>query len=687
MLGRVREWYRAKATIPLALYSLPCVTTGDAEWCAGDDAGAPAMILRMRGGATACFRLDLATAFALRAWVSREPGGVGACTVTVTACSRLAVVGLRAVTVSAGAPAALLTLQVRAAPPVELTLAVEPTAASGWTILGSPTLLVAKTPRELGEGARAALRSTWRAGGLHALGASARDLLTGLARGEEGADQGYDRWVNQGEGARRSRQAGTQGLRYRPLISLVAPGRGAGPDVSGTGMSAPCLASVEAQSYTEWELVREPPGGDGLADARGEFVAWLRGDGALAPDALLEVARVLNEVPEADVVYADEDRVEGGRRRAPFFKPDWSPEYYLSRLYVGPFVVYRKAVVAAVGGVGGEPHADTGLFLRVMEKTSRIVHVSRVLWHAFDARPAPPPSVLAAHVAQSGLDATVVPGPRAGCFRVKWRIRGAPLVSVIIPTRDRAHLLERCLRSVETKTRGARHEIVVVDNGSVESETHRLLAGCGHPVVRDEGPFNFARLNNLGVRRSRGEHLVFLNNDTEVIDDDWLVALLELSQQPAIGAVGAKLFYPDGRLQHVGVVLGPKDGVAHAFRGASGSHPGYFDSALVVRNYSAVTGACLMTRRDVFESAGGFDEAYAVDYIDIDYCLRVRASGYRVAFTPHARLWHHEFATRPRGVAASERARFHRRWATQIAADPYFNANLSRRHADFRVGP
>ena len=199
------------------------------------------------------------------------------------------------------------------------------------------------------------------------------------------------------------------------------------------------------------------------------------------------------------------------------------------------------------------------------------------------------------------------------------------------------------------------------------------------------GDFNFARLNNLGVRHASGSHLLFLNNDTEPLHQDWLTGLLEWSQQPEVGVVGAKLFYPDGRLQHVGIALGVGAGAAQLFRGSPGAHRGYVDSALVVRNCAAVTAACLMTRREVFDEAGGFDERFAVDFNDVDYCLRVGRLGYRVLFTPHARLLHHEFSTRPRTVRRSEHALFRRLSPDLIARDPFYSPHLSRRFTDCRI--
>jgi GT2 family glycosyltransferase len=522
----------------------------------------------------------------------------------------------------------------------------------------------------------------WDATGLAGLVAEAFQRAGAVVSDARG--DAYVRWLG---GERRARSTAAQARdaiaqwAYQPFFSVVVPPKREG--VAGERLER-CVASVEAQYYPNWELRREAPVAAALRAAKGEFVAFLGGEGELAPEALYEVVRALNVQPGADVAYSDEDRLENGRRCQPFFKPDWAPEYCLSRLYVGQLVVYRRRVIDELGEAVEERADSDAILLHAVERTSRIVHVPKVLWHAFDEPVRSALPALQHHVARSEHPATVAEGPRPRCYRVRWRIRGEPLVSIIIATRDRLHLVRRCLESIETKTRGVRYEIVIVDNGSVEEPTRRYLAGCGHTVVRDPTPFNFARLNNAGATHGRGEHLLFLNNDTEVIDEEWLTALLELSQQETIGAVGAKLYYPDGRLQHVGVVLGLFGEVAQVFRGAPGTDPGYFDSSVVVRNYSAVTGACLMTRREVFETVGGFDERFAVDYNDVDYCLRVRRGGWRVAFTPHARLWHHEFATRVRRVTDARRGLFRRRWASEIAADPYYNPNLSRRHVDFR---
>jgi GT2 family glycosyltransferase len=287
------------------------------------------------------------------------------------------------------------------------------------------------------------------------------------------------------------------------------------------------------------------------------------------------------------------------------------------------------------------------------------------------------------HLDEGGMRAAVAAGLVPGMQRIRWPLVGAPLVSIVIPTRDHVHLLRRCLLGLRERTAYQRVEVLIVDNHSVEAATRELLDTCGARVVRDDTPFNFSRLCNLGARLARGEHLLFLNNDTEPLANGWLMAMLELSQRPSVGVVGAKLYHLDGRLQHVGIVVGINGTAAQVFRGTAPDHPGYHGRSVTVHECSAVTGACLMTRREVFEKVGGFDEAFPVNFNDVDYCLRVRERGYRVLFTPHAPLLHHEFATRAWEPEPPEADLFQRRWGH--VRDPYHNPNLSLRHTDCSV--
>jgi GT2 family glycosyltransferase len=306
---------------------------------------------------------------------------------------------------------------------------------------------------------------------------------------------------------------------------------------------------------------------------------------------------------------------------------------------------------------------------------------------------------LADHVSRMPLRATVQDEPGDGYWRVKYEIVGAPKVSVIIPTsgtiretpggpRDMALA---CLRSIVERTEYASYEIVLAVNGRISDELSRYADS--EPRVRRvdysfSGPFNFAAKINFAARHATGDHLLLLNDDTEVIAPEWMRAMLEYSQQQAIGAVGAKLLFPDGRLQHVGVVIGIGGGACHVLSGHPGNSPGYYGSAWIVRNYSAVTAACLMTRREVFESLGGLDERFATDFNDVDYCLRLREAGYRIVVTPYAKLYHFEGASlgsRERIVNPHEVRMMSERWADVIACDPYYNPNLTRTALDYSL--
>lgn len=436
----------------------------------------------------------------------------------------------------------------------------------------------------------------------------------------------------------------------------------------------------------------------GLAEAKEMFVALLLPEGELATGALAEVRALLNCHPAADIIYSDEDRRDGrGRRCEPFFKPDWSPDYFLSYPYLGQLCVYRRTLVQAVGGFrsGIRGAEDYDLLLRLQGRAREIHHLPGILWHRF-SEPAPGPlpfprheamdrRVLGDYLTAAGVEAEVSPGLSPGTHRVRWRIQGSPLVSIVIPTRDRVHLLRRCLTGIRERTAYRNVDVVIVDNGSVDPATMEFLDRCGAHIVRDSGPFNFARLCNVGAGHAAGAHLLFLNNDTEPWFEDWLGAMLEHSQRERVGAVGAKLYYPGGRIQHVGIVVGINGTAAQIFRGAPSGHPGYFGRAMVSHECSAVTGACLMTRREVFESVGGFDETFGVNFNDVDYCLRLRERGYRVVFTPFARLCHHEFGTRARDEWPPEADRFRARWVGPAWRDPYYNPNLSLRHTDYSV--
>jgi GT2 family glycosyltransferase len=563
------------------------------------------------------------------------------------------------------------------------------------------------------------------------------------ARGRRRLDDqaaAYGRWVSLhrlDDRALEELRAEVEALSYRPLISVITPVHDTAPDV----LTA-CLESVRAQAYRSWEHCIADDGSTlpgtesvlrryandprvrlvklertehvsaasnaALSLATGEYVALLDHDDELAPEALAEVVRYLNAHPDADVIYSDEDKVdETGARCDPYFKPDWSPELFLSYMYTCHLMVVRRRLVEDIGEFrrGLEGAQDYDLLLRLMEKTGRIHHIPRILYH-WRKGPASTASsgvtkpwaleagrrALEDYARRAGLSAEVLSGPRPGMYRLRRSIRGEPLASIVIPTTGRPHgrrgdLLARCLRSLE-KTAWHKLEVVVATDGELSDAAREALERLPHSLAycAPRATFNFSQKVNEAVRQARGEHVVLFNDDLEVVSPDWLTAMLEYSQVQEVGAVGAKLVYPDGRLQHVGMLIGVCGLAAHAFHRYPGGSAGYAGSALVARNCSAVTAACLMTRRAVFDELGGLDEAFPVDYNDVDFCLRLRAAGYRIVFTPCAELIHHESASfGNRMQSAAELARMRRRWGAVLEHDPYYNPNLSKLFSDYRL--
>jgi GT2 family glycosyltransferase len=510
-----------------------------------------------------------------------------------------------------------------------------------------------------------------------------------------------------------------------PVISIVMP-------VFNTplAMLDEAIQSVRAQTYESWELLitddastdpairsrldevarrdqRIKPesltqnsgisaaSNAALARATGRFVAFLDHDDFLEPNALYEIALAIKQTPEADLIYSDEDKVdETGYFQQPFFKPDWSPDAMLSSNYICHFTAIRRTLLEEVGGFrsGYDGAQDYDLFLRGTERARAIVHIPKVLYHwrisshstagSSHQKPAAIENGRRAvedALERRGIEADVTPGVAGARYRVRYAIDRNLKVSIIIPTRDRAELLSRCIETMESLTDYANYEIVVVDNESRTPAAKRYLGGLKHRVLSFDGPFNFSAICNYGARNSSGELLLFLNNDVEVIEPGWLTAMVEHGQRREIGAVGALLLFPDGSVQHAGILLGNDPVAQHAYFGEpadSFSNGGFLQ---MIRNYSAVTGACLLTRRAVLEECGGFDETgFAVSYNDVDLCLRMRDRGYRIVYTPHAKLVHHESASRGYERSNPAEAQLLReRWGAVLAHDPFGNSNLS----------
>lgn len=510
------------------------------------------------------------------------------------------------------------------------------------------------------------------------------------------------------------------------------------------------VRSLSAQAAGEWELHAvaegDPPeplaavpglvwhraeaaSGDALnralAASGAQFVALIDAGDQLAPHALFAVAEAMFRHPEWSALYSDEDRIDAsGTRSAPHFKPDFNLDLLRSVPYIGGLLAVRRELFAEIGGFDrrwdGAEEYDLALRLAERLGPAGFGHIADVLYHRLPAagrtrRPvaaicADMPKILEAHFDRLGIAATVEPGNPPHTCRVHYRHDGPePLVSIIVPTKNQSALLKRCVETVLKLTEYENYEIIIVDNGSDEPDAchyldliERKFADIGSRirVLRQPGEFNFSAMNNRAVREAaRGEYLCLLNNDAAPLDRAWLGEMMALARRPDVGAVGAKLFYPDGRIQHGGVLLGVGWGAPadHPYNGEPGGSPGYWGRLQVVQDFSAVTAACLVTRRSVYEAVGGLDEtAFAVSYNDIDYCLKLRAAGHLVVWTPFARLLHEAGVSQRAGVenkaAAEKNARFAReglamfeRWMPQIAFDPVYNRNLSSLGFGFAV--
>ena len=426
--------------------------------------------------------------------------------------------------------------------------------------------------------------------------------------------------------------------------------------------------------------------------AKGDYVVLLEAGDRLATSALLRLAdQAANHA--AAILYGDEDHAGPRGRRTPWFKPAWNEEMFLALdLLSGTVALRRDVALAAARDLSGHrplSPADALLPRAGLLAKKDVTHLPRVLAHcAGEAKSSP-------HRAEEiqallGTNANVAEGP-FGTARVSWPLPTVrPVVSLVIPTRDRVELLRACVGSVLAKTDYAPFELVIVDNGSRDPETLAYLDELGLrkdvTIVRSEAPFNFSALCNLGARASRGAYLLFLNNDTEVIGGDWLSEMMRHAVRPEVGAVGAKLLYDDHTIQHAGVMIGLGEAAGHGHRFLPDCDPGYFRQAHVAQQVSAVTAACLLVARAKFAASGGFDEEhFAIAYNDVDLCLRLQEAGWRNIYTPHAILYHHESKSRGDDLSPVHRERYmaelaalQERWGTKTYRDPLHSPNLDR---------
>ncbi|EIP8108845.1 glycosyltransferase family 2 protein [Enterococcus faecalis] len=533
---------------------------------------------------------------------------------------------------------------------------------------------------------------------------------------------------------------------YQPKISIAMPVY----NVEEKWLQL-CIDSILNQVYTNWELCmaddastdpnvkkilteyqqlderirvvfREQNGhiseatNSALAIATGEFVALLDNDDELAINAFYEVVKVLNENPELDLIYSDEDKIDmDGNRSDPAFKPDWSPDLLLGTNYISHLGVYRRSILEEIGGFrkGYEGSQDYDLVLRFTEKTTkeRIKHIPKVLYYwrmlptstavdqgskgyAFEAGLRAVQDALV----RRGINGHATHGAANGLYDVYYDIESEKLVSIIIPTKNGYKDVQRCVSSIIEKTTYQNYEIIMADNGSTDPKMHELYAEFEQQlpgrffVESIDIPFNFSTINNRAAKKAHGEYLLFLNNDTEVITENWLTLMVSFAQQERIGCVSAKLLYPNNTVQHAGVILGLGGVAGHGHYGYPHGDLGYFGRLAINVNYSAVTAACLLMKKADFDAVGGFEEAFTVAFNDVDLCLKVQALGRDNVWLHEAELYHFESQTRGYDDKGKKKKRFEQekvmmeeKWGPLIENDPFYNPNLTRDIPNFSL--
>lgn len=541
----------------------------------------------------------------------------------------------------------------------------------------------------------------------------------------------YRRWIAEYD---RLRPADIKAIRghigamtRRPSISVLMVAR----DDQET-LIAPCIASLTAQLYPDWSLylVAEPTAAravlelarrdprirlkevdqietltvtlnDSIREAKGELVMRLDAGDQLAPHALYLVANEVADHPQAALVYSDEDFLDShARRQGPRFKSDWNPQMLLGCDAIGRLAVYQRMLIESLGGfrLGAEGAEDYDLALRASETLSsvQIRHLPYVLYHRGAAgrendEGKAERRALAAHFVRTKEDGVVVlPGPTGETHRVVRPLPAQPpLVSLIVPVGASLNLVRNCLSGILNDTNYSRIELLIMVNNGTRAEVFpyldQIAADQRVSIIDTRSSFNFSRICNLGVELAQGEVIGLVNDDVEVIEPTWLCEMVSHAVRPEIGAVGAKLYYPDDTIQHAGVILVPGLGGSHWFRHAQRHEAGYCNRLLLAQNLSVVTAACLVLRKKIFKEVGGFDEEkFAIAFNDIDLCLKIREKGYLIVWTPFSELYHMESASRGSDFAPEQITRFRRevsslleKWAAPFANDPYCNPNLA----------
>ncbi len=523
-------------------------------------------------------------------------------------------------------------------------------------------------------------------------------------------------------------------LKYNPLISVLIPVY----NVEAKYLRE-CINSILGQSYKNFEICivddastkketqealkeyeknekikikyRKQNGhisratNDALEMAEGEFIALVDNDDVLAKDALYKVVEVLNQDRKVDLVYSDEDKLNKHETRCyPYFKPDWSPDTLLSLNYICHLAVIRTKLVREIGGftVGLEGAQDHDLLLRITEKTNKIHHIPEILYHwrmiegstAADLENKDYASdkgkkAIEAALKRRGLKAEVKKDLVSTYYRVFYKLSKEPRVSIIIPTKDLAGTTEACLKSIYEKTTYKNFEVIVVDNRSEEKETFRLFDNYkkkykNFRVVEADTEFNYSKINNMAVKQAEGEVIILLNNDTKIITPDWIGIMVGYAVQPHIGAVGAKLLYPDDTIQHVGVVLGMGGVAGHTHLGEKRDAVGMYGRTRVPYDVGAVTAACLCIEKKKFEQVGGLEEGLKVAFNDIDLNIKLLEKGYYNVVLPMVEIYHYESKSRGTDLAPGKRERFQaevefmqEKWGKKLLQDKCYNPNYS----------
>ena len=568
-----------------------------------------------------------------------------------------------------------------------------------------------------------------------------KGFLSRLFGKESVAEGGYEAWLARHKVDKRTlRRQKHAAFAQKPLISIVIP-----LYCTPLPYLKELLESVRRQSYENWQLCLadgspddkakefiekhygrekrivyrklEENGGisvntnEAVALATGEYLMLCDHDDTLEPDALYEIVKAINDTG-ADVLYTDEDKVSMDGRH--YFDPNFKPDFNLFRLrennYICHIFVVKKSLTDETGLLRSEFDGaqDFDFILRCCEKAQKITHIPKVLYHwrcHMDSTAADPSSKAYAyeagrkavreHYQRLGIDAKVEMTERPGWYRSHVKVQGNPLISVIIPNKDHTDDLELCLFSMTRKSTYRNYEILIVENNSEKEETfeyYRKLPDR-YPKARVltwEKEFNYSAINNFAAKEAKGEYLLFLNNDVEILTPDWMEEMLQNCQQENVAAVGAKLYYPDDTIQHAGVVLGLGGIAGHIMCRASKEDPGYFGRMISVQEISAVTAACMMVKKSDFDAVGGLDETFQVAFNDIDLCMKFRAAGKKIIFTPYAELYHYE--SKSRGLEDTpekqfrfdkEVKRFQEKWAQQLEMeDPYYSPNLSVTEGD-----